>query len=390
MTQENILIVDDEPFNVDYLEQELQESGYATLSAFSGSEALEIIAKESPALVLLDIMMPGMDGFEVLRRLKGQEATRDLPVIIISADSNLKSVVQGIQLGAEDYLPKPFEPTLLHARISSSLEKKRLRDIEQLYLKGLERELDIGRQIQQGFLPELIPAIDGWDVATYFKAAREVAGDYYDAFTLPDGRLVCLVGDVCGKGVGAALFMSLFRSLIRVLATSGETFTNRVAQNLTAHEYLSRLVSFTNQYVCDIHGDSGLFTTLFICLLEPDGGKLTYLNAGNEPPFWLSKNQLITELRPTGPVIGIIPEAVFSTKEIVLQSGDILCAFTDGITDALDAEDVIFGRKRLLETLQVSPSEPGMMIETVVKELGYFTGSTAQFDDITLLVVKKS
>lgn len=390
MSQEIILIVDDEPFNVDYLEQELQESGYATLSAFSGSEALEIIAKENPALVLLDIMMPVMDGFEVLRRLKGQEATRDIPVIIISADSNLNSVVHGIQLGAEDYLPKPFEPTLLHARISSSLEKKRLRDIERLYLKGLERELEIGRQIQQGFLPELIPTINGWEVGTYFKAAREVAGDYYDAFTLPDGKLVCLVGDVCGKGVGAALFMSLFRSLIRALATSGDTFSNRDALTLTEHEFLTRLVSFTNQYVCDIHGESGLFTTLFICLLEPDGGKLTYLNAGNEPPFWLSNNQQVTELRTTGPVIGIISEAVFSTKEIIMQPGDILCAFTDGITDALDSQEVFYGRERLLKTLRVSPSEPGMMIESVLKGLGHFTGSTAQFDDISLLVVKKS
>ncbi len=389
MTQEKILIVDDEPFNVDYLEQELQESGYPTLSAFSGREALEIIHQEPPALILLDIMMPGMDGFEVLRRLKGQDATRDIPVIIISADSNLNSVVQGIQLGAEDYLPKPFEPTLLHARISSSLEKKRLRDIELLYLKGMERELEIGRQIQQGFLPAQIPKIEGWEVASYFKAAREVAGDFYDAFTLPDGKLVCLVGDVCGKGVGAALFMSLFRSLIRALATSSELFSNQAGLSLSPHEYLTRLVSFTNQYVCDIHGDSGLFTTLFICLLEPGGGKMTYLNAGNEPPIWHCGGQADRELRPTGPVIGVLPEAVFSTQEIVMQPGDTLCAFTDGVTDALNDQDVIFGRERLLRTIQDSPPKPSMMIESVIEQLGYFTGATVQFDDITLLVVRK-
>ena len=164
--------------------------------------------------------MPVMDGFEVLARLKANPTTRDIPVIVISADNDLQSVVKGIQMGAEDYLPKPFEPILLHARISSSLEKKRLRDLEQLYLKSLERELDIAREIQLGFLPAELPKVEGWEIAAYFKAAREVAGDFYDAFLLPDGNLVCVMGDVCGKGVGAALFMTLFRSLIRATSTS--------------------------------------------------------------------------------------------------------------------------------------------------------------------------
>ena len=128
MTNFKILIVDDEPFNVDYLEQELDDLGYKTVSACNGQDALEKVQAESPDLILLDIMMPVMDGFEVLSHLKADLSTRDIPVIVISASSDLRSVVRGIQLGAEDYLPKPFEPVLLHARIASSLEKKHLRD----------------------------------------------------------------------------------------------------------------------------------------------------------------------------------------------------------------------------------------------------------------------
>ena len=203
MPTPKILIVDDEPFNVDYLEQELEEMNCETIAAANGQEALEKVRSESPDLILLDIMMPVMDGFEVLSRLKANPATRDIPVIIISANNDLRSVVRGIQLGAEDYLPKPFEPILLHARrISSSLEKKRLRDLEQLYLKGLERELDIAREIQAGFLPSELPEMDGWELATYFKAAREVAGDFYDAFMLPDNNYDCDRGCVrkrCGR-----------------------------------------------------------------------------------------------------------------------------------------------------------------------------------------------
>jgi class 3 adenylate cyclase len=123
-----ILIVDDEPFNVDYLEQELDDLDYDTVTACNGQEALEQMRSESPDLVLLDIMMPVMDGFTVIARMKDEAGLRDIPVIIISANNDLQSVVKGIQQGAEDYLPKPFEPVLLKARISSSLEKKRLRD----------------------------------------------------------------------------------------------------------------------------------------------------------------------------------------------------------------------------------------------------------------------
>lgn len=137
-TPPKILIVDDEPFNVDYLEQELQERGYQTVSARNGQQALAQVHAENPDLVLLDIMMPVMDGFQVLARLNENANTRDVPVIIISAMSDMASVVKGIQQGAEDYLPKPFDETLLHARIGASLEKKKLRDQEIEYLKHVE------------------------------------------------------------------------------------------------------------------------------------------------------------------------------------------------------------------------------------------------------------
>jgi CheY-like chemotaxis protein/class 3 adenylate cyclase len=134
-----ILIVDDEPFNVDYLEQELEELEYDTVSASNGQEALDKVLAESPDLVLLDIMMPIMDGFEVLSRLKASPSTRDIPVIIISANNDLQSVVKGVKQGAEDYLPKPFEPVLLQARIDASLTKKRFRDQELEYLRQVEQ-----------------------------------------------------------------------------------------------------------------------------------------------------------------------------------------------------------------------------------------------------------
>jgi serine phosphatase RsbU (regulator of sigma subunit) len=389
MTNPTILLVDDEPLNLDYLEQELAEAHYETRTAANGREALDRVCAEPPDLVLLDIMMPVMDGFEVLSRMKGDPGTRDIPVIVISADNNLQSVVRGIELGAEDYLPKPFEPALLQARISTSLEKKRLRDLEQLYLKGLERELEIGREIQQGFLPSGLPNVDGWEIATHFKAAREVAGDFYDAFLLGDANLVCVVGDVCGKGVGAALFMGLFRSLIRATATTAVFAGMNEERPFAPADRLQHVLSFTNHYVAETHSDAGMFAAVFLGMIDLRNGTLTYINAGNEPPLVLGRGGDVKELAGTGPVVGVLPEAEFSAKEIPLEANDVLLAFTDGIPDALNAEDVSFGNERLLRILKGVDTCPRKLLSRIEQELHQFMGAANPFDDVTMLAIKR-
>jgi serine phosphatase RsbU (regulator of sigma subunit) len=385
MSSAKILIVDDEPFNVDYLEQELEDLDYVTISAADGREALDLVQRESPDLLLLDIMMPVMDGFEVLAHLRADPVTRDLPVIVISANNDLRSVVRGIQLGADDYLPKPFEPTLLRARIAASLDKKRLRDLQQLYLKSLERELDIARDIQQSFLPAELPQVAGWEVAAWFKAAREVAGDFYDAFLLPDGNLACVIGDVCGKGVGAALFMTLFRSLIRAAATTDD-FSNH--KETPPVERLQHIVAFTNRYVVETHGESSMFATVFIGIFDLRSGTLTYINGGNEPPLLVKADGALIPLPPGGPALGIIPGATFIAREVALAPDDLLLAFTDGIPDALNAQNIAFGNARLLEVLRRGAATPSALLAHIAEAVHQFTGSADQFDDITLLAIK--
>ncbi len=384
-----VLIIDDEPFNVDYLEQELEEVGYETISAANGQEALAKIESETPDLVLLDIMMPVMDGFQVLSHLRANANTRDLPVIVISASNDLKSVVRGIELGAEDYLPKPFEPKLLHARISSSLEKKRLRDLQKLYLKGLERELQIASEIQQSFLPCELPRVDNWEMAVYFKAAREVAGDYYDAFTLPDGNLICVVGDVCGKGVGAALFMTLFRTLIRATYTTNVLW-NESGNMISSAERLKRVISFANRYVAETHADANMFSTAFIGAFDVQDGTLTYANCGNESPVLLRQGCIEKVLEPTGPVVGVLAEASFRTNEIALEKDDLLVAFTDGVPDSSNSDDENYGTERLLALLNGGTGSANAVIEKVIADVREFVGNAAQFDDITIMAIKRN
>ena len=150
------MIVDDEPFNVDYLEQELEDLDCQTLGVTSGREALERVAADTPDLILLDIMMPGMDGFAVLQHLKANETWRHVPVVVISALSDVASMVRGIEMGAEDYLPKPFNPVLLKARIEACLEKKRLRDREVLYVQQIEAEKKRADELLHVILPPAI------------------------------------------------------------------------------------------------------------------------------------------------------------------------------------------------------------------------------------------
>ena len=389
-TKSKILIVDDEPFNVDYLEQELEGLDCETITAVNGLDALKKVQSGLPDLILLDIMMPVMDGFEVLTRLKANPATRPIPVIIISANNDMKSVVKGIQMGAEDYLPKPFEPTLLFARVSSSLEKKRLHDLQDLYLKGLERELDIARQMQMDFLPSELPKIEGWKIATIFKAAHEVAGDYYDAFLLPDGNPVIVVGDVCGKGVGAALFMTLFRSLIRATSTSDISCSGKDMNILAPAERLQHVISFTNNYLNETHGDAGMFSTIFMGIIDLKENILSYINCGNEAPLLLRNGQVITALKPTGPVVGVIPDARFAVKEILMENNDLILAYTDGIPDALNVKDESFGNARLVASLNGCEPTPSPLLEHIYAQLLQYIGTADQFDDITMLALRRN
>jgi serine phosphatase RsbU (regulator of sigma subunit) len=387
--QPKILIVDDEPFNVDYLEQELEDLNYVTATAINGQDALEKIVSESPDLVLLDIMMPIMDGFSVLEKVKADPAIRNIPIIVISANNDLQSVVKGIQLGAEDYLPKPFEPTLLKARIQSSLEKKHLRDMQDLYLKSLEREMNIARDIQKEFLPAQLPDVPGWEIASYFEAAKEVAGDFYDAFTLPDGTLTFLVADVCGKGIGAALFMTLFRSLIHAASISDQFSPGQEQKSLSPAERLQHVISLTNNYVAETHEESNMFATVFIGILDPVSGKLSYINGGNEPPLIVGKDGKVhATLTRTGPAIGAIAQAKFTVKETTLASDDLLVAFTDGIPDTQNINGEFFGNERLRELL-MNHSSPTQLLNEIELDLGQFIGEAEQFDDITLLAIKR-
>lgn len=381
--QARVLVVDDTEVNRELLVRRLRREGHATAVAGDGREALELLAASSFDLVLLDIMMPEVNGYQVLEQMQADDGLRHVPVILISALDDPESIIKGLELGADDFLPKPFNPHILRARVGASLARKRLHDREQLHARSLERELDIAREIQAGFLPETLPLPDGWEMATWFQPARRVSGDFYDAFGLPGGRRIAVVvADVCGKGVGAALFMALFRSLVRALAERMVTESGEVTAQVR------ELITAVNDYIARTHERDHMFATLFLAIVDPQTGDLVYVNGGHEPPVISGPGGVRTRLQPTGPAVGMLPTLKFDAAQETMAPGETLVVYTDGVTDAVGAGGARYSQERLVDLLAAAAAPAGETVERIRTDLDVDPGA-APFDDITLFVAHR-
>jgi serine phosphatase RsbU (regulator of sigma subunit) len=383
VTPGRLLVVDDTEVNRDLLNRRLAALGHSIATAENGRQALEILGRGGIDLVLLDIMMPEMDGFEVLERMRADAALSRVPVIMISAVDEIESVARAIELGAADYLPKPFNTVVLRARVGATLEKKRLQDAERQHARALERELEIGRQIQRDFLPESLPAPAGWDIAAAFHPARQVAGDFYDAFALEDGRVALVIGDVCDKGVGAALFMALFRSLLRSHAELHGAGT-------PAAPAARSIVALTNDYIARTHGRSNMFATIFFGILDPATGALAWVNGGQEPPVLRRRGGAIERLAPTGPAVGAMPGMEFTARTTELARGDLLLAFTDGASEARSPAGKFYGEDTLVGLVETGPAGAGALLDRIVARVREHEADAEPGDDLTLLAAARN
>lgn len=272
------------------------------------------------------------------------------------------------------------------SQIAFAIENARLYAKTESALDVAERDLEIGRQIQAGFFPEKLPKLSGWEICAHFEGARQVAGDFYDAFQLENSKSVALViADVCDKGVGAALFMVLFRSLLRAFSASQ-------ADIVTIPERLNKTILNTNNFIANIHGRSNMFATLFFGILDPESGLLYYVNGGHEPPVVLDKDgKVIHRLAPTGPAVGMFPDMDFKVEKIQFDEGDMLLGFTDGAEDAKNQAGEPFSEEHLLKIVQSPWTSAFSLLFELTSALHKHIGGQPQFDDITfLLFARKS
>jgi len=381
-----LLVVDDNEDNRYTLTRRLTREGYTNLStATNGREALDLLQSTPFDLVLLDIMMPDMNGYEVLERMKAGAGLRDIPVIMISALSEIDSVIRCIELGAEDYLPKPFNPTLLRARISATLEKKALRDEVRASLARLEEELDAARKLQLGMLPSVFPphtAERPVAVHASMEPAREVGGDLYDCFYTAENTFCFLVGDVSGKGAPAAMFMARTRSLVRMAIE---------LWHLAGNDQIApaRIFEAVNRELCQNNEDR-MFVTIFLGLLDTQTGALAYCNAGHPVPYIVRAAGEIEQIpgKPELP-LGVRSTAAYRTDVLTLRPGDTVIVVSDGVVEAMNAEGAHYTQERLDADLRSANNVPVVeLVQKITQNVQVFTGAAPKADDVTVLALR--
>ncbi len=370
-----VLVVDDTRANIDVLVGALRDDHRISV-ATSGPAALQAIAKAPPDLVLLDIMMPGMDGFEVCRRIREEPATRDLPIVFLSALEQTSDKVRAFQAGGNDYVTKPFQIEEVRARVQAQLAVR-------AYRKALEEaaaaELRVAGHIQRGILDEEAAAgaaAMGVDARILFRPAREVGGDLFDVRPLDDRRLLVAVGDVSGKGVPAALFMAVATTLIRSTART-ESDPGRIVAVL--NEELAR-----RNPLC-------MFVTLFLGVLDVRDGVLRYALAGHPSPVSVrpGAGARLTDAE-VGTLAGVKEGLAFRTRERRLEPGEVLVVVTDGVTEAFGPGNALFGEERMIAALGGAPAGAGAggVVDFLMASVEGFVAGTPQSDDIAVVALR--
>jgi len=378
----SILIVDDTPANLRLLSHILTEQGYHVRPVPDGALALAAVRAEPPDLILLDIRMPEMDGYQVCEQLKADAQTRDIPVIFISALDATQDKVRAFQTGGVDYVTKPFQAAEVLARVETHLALRELQRQLQVANERMAQELSLAGEIQACFLPREVPDIPGWHLSATLQPASETSGDFYDFISLPDGRWGLVVLDVTDKGVGAALYMALSCTLIRTFA---EQYPAQPELVLSAVNRRILKDCSANQFV-----------TVFYGILDPKTGTLVYGNAGHCPAlhFRTNDDKDVHELCRTGIPLGIFKDRSWRQETVQLDPGDMLVLYTDGVTEAHGEPPSLFGEERLLESVRASHAQAGAqppsaqeIQQRILADVHSFVGGAPRSDDIALTIL---
>ena len=369
-----VLIVDDAKANLDILVEGLKADHKLSV-AMNGATALEVAARTPPDLVLLDIVMPGLDGYEVCRRLRQMPETADVPIMFLSSLEEVRNKTRGFEAGANDYLTKPFEMLEVKARVRSLLKAKAYSDAVK---EEIATELRVARDIQMGMLPhDFAPFEEAYGVSfgAVLEPAREVGGDLYGVCAAGPERLVIFLGDVSGKGIPASMFMVRAISLARLLA-------REVAE---PERILARL---NDELAAD--NPSEMFVTFLCAVFEPRSHRLTLANAGHCRPVLLPADQAPRwAVKSLGTALGFETGLEFERSELTLNPGDALILYSDGVSEAFNPQEECFGNDRLLADAggfagQSAPAITASLLQSVRA----FTGTAPQSDDLAILTLK--
>jgi len=382
---EKIMVVDDEPDLESLIRQsfrkQIRNGEFEFVFAGNGLEALaKLLEYPDIGIILSDINMPEMDGLTLL--LKINELRKpSLKTVIVSAYGDMENIRTAMNRGAYDFVTKPVDFTDLETTIRKTmfdLEQLRAAQKEHDQLVAIQQDLSVARNIQQAILPKVFPPFPNrseFEIFASMSAAKEVGGDFYDFFLIDNERLGFVIADVSGKGVPAAIFMAVSRTLLKATAAKG----------LSAGECLVNV----NNLLCP-ESISSMFVTVFYGILNLKTGELSYANGGHNPPYVLRKGGKAEELELSGGMaLGLIEDLPYEIKTIKLEKGDGVFLFTDGVTEAFNVNEELYSDERLAqklnENVELSAEE---MVKFIRKDVEEYSEGACQSDDITMLSVR--
>ena len=410
---ETILVVDDDLDILELLKMNLEPEGYDVRTASDGKQAVESASLNPPDLILLDVMMPHKDGFQVIEDLKNIEDTKTVPVILLTARGQTEDKVHGLDAGADDYITKPFDLREVTARVKAVLGRTQpIKYINPLMramgsgfneagVQQLAGHLQAAAAIQKKLLPEQAPSFQGFDIGILLQSSLSVSGDFYDFIPLSETRIGIVLGDVKGNGIPAALLMVMIRTALRLLCREEE-------------DPASILKRINDLVVRDT--EATLFATMVYGVMDTVTSSFTYSNGGHCYPLHRKSTGVIDVLKTGNMLVGAFEEATFASNTCFLAPGDIIVFYTDGITETNAGDssvsnkntrmstssegvnvhqdatptDMFYGQDRLAACVSKNSTlSASALCEAIVGDLALFSGSTQPHDDRALLVIKR-
>jgi phosphoserine phosphatase RsbU/P len=379
-----IMVVDDEvdlePLIRQKFRRQIREGVYDFAFAHNGLEALTLLIEQPEIrLILSDINMPEMDGLTLLTKLKELKNPL-LKTVIVSAYGDMENIRTAMNRGAFDFLTKPISFDDLEVTINKTLDEINMiwrSSQEHDQLVSIQHDLQTAREIQQAILPKIFPPFPGrneFSVYASMIAAKEVGGDFFDFFLIDNHRLGIVIGDVSGKGVTAAIFMAVSRTLIRATGLKG----------ISAKECMTHV----NRLLCN-ESVASMFVSVFYGILNISTGELEYVNAGHNPPYLVSPGAIKKVEGTEGSVLGCFEDFEFNYKKLLMKPGELFFLFTDGVVEAFNPREELFGEERLLTFLRANAAlAPEDMIKECFSDVNQFASGMSQSDDITMLALR--
>jgi len=357
--------------------QSILKDDYKIRIATNGPKALELTkASPLPDLILLDVMMPEMDGYEVCALLKGDPATHDIPVIFLTGKTEAEDETRGFQVGAVDYIHKPFSPSVVNARVRTQLMLREAREQLSQQLLALNNELEMARQIQLSILPAAVPAVHGLEIAARYVPMSAVAGDFYDFIAVDDKHLGILIADVSGHGLPAALIASMIQ-----VALAGQSAHASDPARVMGGLNLALSGKFQRNFI-----------TAGYLFVDLENHVISYAGAGHPPMLlWRDSAGTVDEVCENGLVLGQFPEALYQTVQLPFGAGDRAVLYTDGVLEARSPSKEQFGTDRIKRFMQSNRTlSASPFADALLEELWHWSElarGQGQGDDITVLAI---